>query len=48
MLVLLGALVFVPMIGNLLFGATADLTSALGVPRSAIGAGWDAFHFWKG
>ena len=48
MLVLLGALFFVPMIGNLLFGATADLTSALGVPRSAIGAGWDAFHFWKG
>jgi Zn-dependent protease len=48
MLALLGALFFVPVMGNLLFGATANLTAALGVPRAAIGAGWDAFHFWKG
>lgn len=48
MLALLGALFFVPVLGDLLFGLTADLTSVLGIPRSAIGAGWDAFHFWKG
>lgn len=48
MLVLLGALFFVPQAGDLLFGTTANLAAGLGVPRSAIGAGWDAFHFWKG
>lgn len=48
MLVLLAALLFVPDVGGLLFGAAADLTAGLGVPRSAIAAGWNAFHFWKG
>lgn len=48
MLVLLGALFFVPQVGDLLFGATANLAASLGVPRGAIGAGWNAFHFWKG
>lgn len=48
MLALLAALLFVPGVGGLLFGAATDLTASLGVPRSAIAAGWNAFHFWKG
>lgn len=48
MLGLLALLLLVPAAGGLLFAAAADLTSALGVPRDAVGAGWDAFHFWQG
>ena len=45
---LLALLLLVPAAGGLLFAGAADLSSALGVPRGAIGAGWDAFHFWQG
>lgn len=45
---LLAALFLVPGFGGLLFGAAADITAGLGVPRGAIGGGWDAFHFWQG
>ena len=48
LIILLAALLLVPAIGASLFGAAADLTSALGIPRPAIGRGWDAFHFWQG
>lgn len=48
MIILLAALLLVPAIGASLFGAAADLTSALGIPRPAIARGWDAFHFWQG
>lgn len=48
LLVLLAALLFVPGVGGVLFGTAADLTSALGVPRDAMAAGWNAFHFWEG
>lgn len=48
MLALLAILLLLPGGGALLFGGAADLTAALGVPRRAIGAGWDAFHFWQG
>jgi Zn-dependent protease len=47
MLALLGGLMFVPGVSGMLLGTAADLSEALGVPRSAIGAGWDAFHFWR-
>lgn len=47
MIALLGALFFVPVVGDLLFGGAAELASALGVPRDAIADGWNAFHFWK-
>jgi Zn-dependent protease len=48
MLALLAILLFLPGGGALLFAGAAGLTAALGVPREAIGAGWDAFHFWQG
>ena len=38
---------FVPAVFNSLFGAAIDLCGALGIPRQAIAAGWDAFHFWR-
>lgn len=44
---LLAALLFVPALGSALFGAAADIASALGVPRDAIASGWGAFHFWR-
>lgn len=48
MLALLVILLLLPGGGALLFGAAADLTAALGVPRATIGDGWEAFHFWQG
>ena len=47
MIGLLLALFFVPGASGLLVSAAASLTAALGVPREAIAAGWDAFHFWR-
>ncbi len=47
MFILLAALLFVPGFSALLLGAAVALTSALGVPREAMAAGWDAFHFWR-
>lgn len=46
MMALLAALLLVPGVGGQLFGTAANLASGLGVPRGAIGAGWNAFHFW--
>jgi Zn-dependent protease len=47
MFVLLAALLFLPGASALLLGAAVDLTGVLGVPREAMAAGWDAFHFWR-
>jgi Zn-dependent protease len=47
MLGLLAALILLPGVGGLLFGAAADIAVSLGVPGPAILRGWDAFHFWK-
>jgi Zn-dependent protease len=47
MLILLAALLLVPGVSALLFVGAVELTSALGVPREAMQAGWDAFHFWR-
>lgn len=46
MLILLAALFLLPGFSDQLFGVAVSLTSALGVPPSAIRAGWAAFHFW--
>lgn len=47
MLVLLGALFFLPGFSDVLFGTAVFLAAKLGVPTDAMQAGWDAFHFWK-
>lgn len=47
MLALLGALLFLPGAGALLFGGAATLAVLLGVPGAAVAGGWDAFHFWR-
>lgn len=47
MIALLAALLLVPALGGALFGAAADIASSLGVPREAIAAGWERFHFWR-
>lgn len=44
---LLLLLFVVPGASGRLVGSAASLTAALGVPREAIAAGWDAFHFWR-
>jgi Zn-dependent protease len=43
---LLGLIFFVPGASRLIFGSALAITDLLGVSRSAIAAGWDAFHFW--
>ncbi|NQE65135.1 site-2 protease family protein [Caulobacter sp. RHG1] len=45
-LILFGLIFFVPGASRPIFGAALSITDLLGVPRSAIAAGWDAFHFW--
>lgn len=45
-LILFGLIFFVPGASRLIFAAALAITDLLGVPRSAIAAGWDAFHFW--
>lgn len=47
MLGLLAALMFLPGASGILLATAAELSEALGVPRPAIAAGWDAFHFWR-
>jgi Zn-dependent protease len=47
MILLLAALLLVPGVGGLLFGAAARIAAALGAPPAGIVAGWDAFHFWR-
>ncbi|MGH7022395.1 MAG: site-2 protease family protein [Caulobacteraceae bacterium] len=46
-LILLGAIFFVPGVGTGLFRIAVDLATLLGVPPTAMQAGWDAFHFWR-
>lgn len=45
--ILIGALFFVPGVSGLLFGAAFAVADLLGVDRSLIGRGFDAFQFWK-
>jgi Zn-dependent protease len=47
MLGLLLALLFLPGVGELLFGLAAAIVLSLGVPAEALQAGWSAFHFWR-
>ncbi|WP_293681307.1 site-2 protease family protein [uncultured Phenylobacterium sp.] len=47
LLLLLAALFLLPGASAALFGAAAGLSAALGVPREAMQAGWNAFHFWR-
>jgi Zn-dependent protease len=47
LLILLAALLLVPGFSALLLAAAVALAGALGVPRDAMLAGWDAFHFWR-
>lgn len=47
-LVLLAALFLLPGFSDLLFGLAVTVAAALGAPPSAMQAGWDAFHFWRG
>jgi Zn-dependent protease len=47
MLLLLAALLLVPGVSAWLFGVAFAIASGLGVPRDAVLAGWDAFHFWR-
>ncbi len=47
LLLLLGALLFVPGFGSVLFGVAAAVARALGLPGQAMADGWAAFHFWK-
>ena len=45
-LILFGLIFFVPGASRLIFGAAFAISDLMGVPRSAVAAGWDAFHFW--
>ena len=47
MLLLLAVLFLLPGASATLFAVAVGLASALGVPREAMQAGWDAFHFWR-
>ncbi|WP_293901320.1 site-2 protease family protein [Phenylobacterium sp.] len=47
MLLLLAALFLVPGFSGALFGLALQLAAALGVPREAMQAGWEDFHFWR-
>jgi Zn-dependent protease len=44
---LVALLLFSPAAAGGLFRAAGALASALGAPREAMAAGWDAFHFWR-
>ncbi|MBU4434093.1 MAG: site-2 protease family protein [Alphaproteobacteria bacterium] len=46
-LALFALIFFVPGASGLIFGPAIALARALGVPGPAMGAGWDAFHFWS-
>jgi transposase InsO family protein len=46
-LILFALIFWVPGVSGLIFGGALALADGLGVPRAAIGAGWDAFHFWS-
>lgn len=46
-LILLGAIFFLPGASDDLFQAAVSITDLVGLPRDAIGAGYDAFTFWN-
>lgn len=46
-LVLLGLIIFIPGVSLLIFGVAGGLAAGLGVSPQAMGAGWNAFHFWS-
>jgi Zn-dependent protease len=46
-LILFALIFWVPGVSRLIFGGALTLADLLGVPRAAIGAGWDTFHFWR-
>jgi Zn-dependent protease len=45
-LILFALIFWVPGVSKFIFGAAFVLTDLMGVARPAIGAGWQAFHFW--
>lgn len=45
-LILFALIFWVPGVSGFIFGAALTVTDLLGVSRSAVGAGWQAFHFW--
>lgn len=47
LLILLGAVFFLPGFSSGLFAVSVTLAALLGVPPEAMQAGWDAFHFWR-
>lgn len=46
-LILFALIFWVPGVSGLIFGGALALADLLAVPRAAIGAGWNAFHFWS-
>lgn len=47
LLILLGAVFFIPGFSAGLFAVAVTLAAILGVSPEAMQAGWDAFHFWR-
>lgn len=47
MMLLIAVLFLVPTVSAPLFEASLGIIDALGVPGRAVGAGFDAFHFWN-
>jgi Zn-dependent protease len=45
-LILFALIFWVPGVSGFIFGAALTVTDLLGVSRPAVGAGWQAFHFW--
>ncbi|WP_395444962.1 site-2 protease family protein [Caulobacter sp. UC70_42] len=45
-LILFALIFWVPGVSGFIFGAALLVTDLLGVSRPAVGAGWQAFHFW--
>lgn len=45
-LILFALIFWVPGVSDFIFAAALTITDLLGVSRPAVGAGWDAFHFW--
>lgn len=45
-LILFALIFWVPGVSGFIFGAALAVTDLLGVSRPAVGAGWQAFHFW--
>lgn len=46
-LILFALIFWVPGVSNAIFGGAVIVAALLGVSPDAIGAGWNAFHFWS-